>query len=178
MALSNSSKSIRVYFDDDEAEIRIRFKQLAARAETPMSRRAADLIKLDIAYWEVTGEILDLSQLDVVIEKLSNQENGDNKEANGHHTPQQVKVVKPTDEEDKWNDDAPGDDKEDHDIEVWNPNGPMKVEVAYPKRRHKAYKGRVGEMIGEIDEEERVVVRFSDGDEEVFLDEELEIASQ
>ena len=84
MALSNSSKSIRVYFDGDDAEIRIRFKQLAARADTPMSRRAADLMKLDIAYWEVTGEILDLSQLDAVIKKLSNQEKGHSEETNGH----------------------------------------------------------------------------------------------
>ena len=95
MALSNSSKSIRVYFDGDDAEIRIRFKQLAARADTPMSRRAADLMKLDIAYWEVTGEILDLSQLDEVIKKLSNQENGHSEESNGHHSKQQVKSSSP-----------------------------------------------------------------------------------
>ena len=85
MALNNTSKSIRVYFDGDDADTRIRFKQLAARADTPMSRRAADLMKLDIAYWEVTGEILDLSQLDTVVGKLSNKKNGDSKEANGHH---------------------------------------------------------------------------------------------
>ncbi len=135
MALSNSSKSIRVYFDDDEAEIRIRFKQLAARAEAPMSRRAADLIKLDIAYWEVTGEILDLSQLDKIVRKLSHQKNG-HEETNGHHAPRQVKVVK-------------------------------------PRKHHKTYRDKVGELVGEL-AGNQVKVSF-DGEEKAFDSDEIEL---
>ncbi len=81
---------------------------------------------------------------------------------NGHHVPKN---------ENEW------DEDDDDDDDVYNPNGPMKVEVAYPKRNHKAYKGKVGEMVKHIYEEEKVLVRFRDGEEVIFLDEELDFPS-
>lgn len=87
---------MRIYFDENDIEVKGDFKLLAAKADIPMSRRAVELMKLDIAYWKATGEILELGQPDAVVGKLSNQgrENYEDKIAsNGHSGPKKKNEV-------------------------------------------------------------------------------------
>ncbi len=47
-------------FDDDEIEIKGKFKFLAALTDMPMSRRVIGLIKMDLAYWKKYGKPMPL----------------------------------------------------------------------------------------------------------------------
>ena len=94
MAINSYSKHIRVHFDKDELEVKGEFKQLTAVADKAMSRRAVELMRLDIAYWKATGEILDLSNIGEVVGKLTSP--GKSIKTNGHsQQPQEVKITKP-----------------------------------------------------------------------------------
>ncbi len=126
--------SIRVFFDDES--LRLKFKQLAVVAKTSMTKRVIQFIEKDVAFWEQTGGILDLDILDRdtnADSKFDNQRNG---LTNGHHAPQQVKVIK-------------------------------------PRKHHKIYKGKVGELVTEL-AGNQVKVSF-DGEEKAFYSDELEL---
>ncbi len=176
MPIGPNSASVRIFLPEEDVELRNKFKQLVAIAGTSMSKRMALFMEKDVAYWEATGKILDveafdversekLDRLDELMDKLnyliSILQPETHQETNGHHPTRQVKTTQPIDDE--------LDEEDDGEV--------MKLKVAYPKRNHKAYKGRVGEMAGEVFEEEKVILRFSDGEEVIFLDEELELAS-
>ncbi|MDJ0553365.1 MAG: hypothetical protein QNJ68_02775 [Microcoleaceae cyanobacterium MO_207.B10] len=187
MALKNSSKSIRVYFDEDDAETRIRFKQLAARADTPMSRRAADLMKLDIAYWEATEEVLDLSDIGDVVDKLTSS--GESFPENGHsqHNKQSddydaddecpAKILKITADgyitirfkdgrEELYFSDPLGDDfKGEYDGDIF-------VDVVNPKKENWADQDKVGQLLN-VTPEGLATVRFDDGTEKTYHKDEL-----
>lgn len=85
MAINSYSKHIRVSFDKDELEIKGKFKQLAAVSDKAMSRRAVELMRLDIAYWEATGEILDLSEVSEVVDKLTSSDKFIQKNGHSQH---------------------------------------------------------------------------------------------
>ena len=196
---------MRIYFDENDIEVKGDFKLLAAKADIPMSRRAVELMKLDIAYWKATGEILELGQPDVVAGKLSNQKKGDSKETNGHQVQQQAKATKPP----KYHKTYKGQAGEDGDLDIWDGDGDLDIEdedgdldiwdedingdlqlsnqgnsqtnsydfpqvkVTNPKRNHKRYKNKVGDLVSELDST-RVKVSF-DGDIETFHRDEIEI---
>lgn len=128
MAIDKYSKHIRVSFDDDQVEIKRKFKLLAALADMPMSRRVVELIKIDVAYWEKHGKPMPLGEEDLSLS---------NKESNGHQdSQQQVKIIK-------------------------------------PRKHHKAYKGQIGELLGELSGNQ-VKVSF-DGEEKTFYSDEIEM---
>ncbi len=95
MPIGPNSTSIRIFLAEEDVKYRKKFKQLVAEAEMSMSRRMAILIKKDIEYWEATGKALEWDKLDIrALEKYC-QENELPIMTNSHHTPQQVKIVKP-----------------------------------------------------------------------------------
>lgn len=57
--------SIRVFFDEATESLRLKFKQLAAGLDIPMSQRLLDFIRTDVAHWEKTGKPLDLERFNV-----------------------------------------------------------------------------------------------------------------
>ena len=177
--------SIRVFFDDES--LRLKFKQLAVVAKISMTKRVIQFIEKDVAFWEQTGEILDLDILDEGVKadsQLSNQENG---QSNGHHFQQQAKVTKPP----KHHKTYKGQAGEDGDLDIWyedikadsqlsnqgnsqtNSYDFPQVKVTNPQRNHKRYKNKVGDLVSELDSA-RVKVSF-DGDIETFHSDEIEI---
>ncbi|NES69859.1 MAG: hypothetical protein F6K24_33925 [Okeania sp. SIO2D1] len=84
--------SIRVFFDDES--LRLKFKQLAVVAQTSMTKRVIQFIEKDVAFWQQTGEILDLDVLDEDTKADSEFNNQQNGQANGHKHQQQVKVIR------------------------------------------------------------------------------------
>ena len=85
--------SIRVFFDDES--LRLKFKQLAVVAQTSMTKRVIQFIEKDVAFWQQTGEILDLDVLDEDTKADSEFNNQQNGQANSHTSQKQVKVIKP-----------------------------------------------------------------------------------
>ena len=90
--------------------------------------------------------------------KKESIEDEGHEETNGYYS-QQVEVAQPVYE----------------GYEMWEPELYGRVEIAYPKIRHKAYKDRFGDIIGS-GPGEKYIVRFDDGEEVIFLDEEFEEA--
>ncbi|MGD1714754.1 hypothetical protein [Dapis sp. BLCC M172] len=150
MTIGPNSPSVRIFLGEEDRELRNKFKQLVAVAGTSMSKRLTLFMEKDVAYWEATGEILDvevldldrseklgkLDRLDELMEKLNYLVNILQPETNGHHVPKQVKVVK-------------------------------------PRKHHKTYKGKVGELVTELPGNQ-VKVSF-DGEEKAFYRDELEL---
>ena len=154
MTIGPNSPSVRIFLGEEDRELRNKFKQLVAIAGTSMSRRLTLFMEKDVAYWEATGEIMDveifdldrseklgkLDQLDELMEKLNYLINilqpETHKETNGDHAPQQVKVIK-------------------------------------PRKHHKTYRDKVGELVGEL-AGNQVKVSF-DGEEKAFYSDEIEL---
>lgn len=124
MPIGPNSASVRIFLSDEDVELRNKFKQLVAVAGTSMSRRMALFIEKDVAYWEATGQIMDiealnitkseksdkLERLDELMDKLNNLVNVLQNELhrkNGH-SPQHKKV------DDPW-DNPESDDDDDYD---------------------------------------------------------------
>lgn len=151
MPIGPNSASVRIFLPEEDVELRNKFKQLVAIAGTSMSKRMALFMEKDVAYWETTGKILDvevfdversekLDRLDELMDKLNYlinilQPEIEN-EANDHHTPQQVKIIK-------------------------------------PRKHHKSYKDKVGELLTEL-AGNQVKVSF-DGEEKTFYSDEIEV---
>ncbi|NEQ37025.1 MAG: hypothetical protein F6K40_12370 [Okeania sp. SIO3I5] len=127
--------SIRVFFDDES--LRLKFKQLAVVAKISMTKRVIQFIEKDVAFWEQTGEILDLNVLDGDIKADSQLDSQRNNQTEKHHAPQQVKITK-------------------------------------PRKQHKSYKDKVGDLLAELSENQ-VKVGLDDGTEEIFYRDEVEI---
>lgn len=151
MAIGPNSASIRIFLGDEHLELRGKFKQLVAVAHTSMSKRMALFIEKDVAYWEATGEILDIEAFDIerseksdrlgeLIDKLDcliNTLQPDAKEQTNGHNSQQVKITK-------------------------------------PRKHHKAYKGQTGELLAEL-AGNQIKVGFDNGEEKAFYEDEIEI---
>ena len=151
MPIGPNSASVRIFLAEEDVELRNKFKQLVAIAGTSMSKRMALFMEKDVAYWEATGNILDveafdverskkLDRLDELMDKLNYligilqaETQGD---TNGHAS-QQVKVIK-------------------------------------PRKHHKAYKGQTGELLAELSGNQ-IKVGFDNGEEKAFYEDEVEI---
>ena len=92
-----------------------------------------------------------------IIQKAKKQsiEDEGHEETNGHHTPRQVEVAKQIELGGKY---------KSYDY--------PQVKVTKPEKIHKRYKGKVGELLSNLDE--KVKVNF-DGDIETFFSYEVEL---
>ncbi|MGD1714098.1 hypothetical protein [Dapis sp. BLCC M172] len=112
-----------------EDETHLEFRKMCLETSTSMQQRLTSLVEKDIQEHKnsnFNGELLD----------TRNNSQEKEKETNGHHAPQQVKVVK-------------------------------------PRKHHKIYKGKVGELLTEL-AGNHVKVSF-DGEEKAFYSDELEL---
>ena len=152
MTIGPNSPSVRIFLGEEDRELRNKFKQLVAIAGTSMSRRLTLFMEKDVAYWEATGNILDveafdversekLDRLDELMDKLNYLINilqpETQNDANSHTSQKQVKIIK-------------------------------------PRKHHKAYKGQTGELLAELSGNQ-IKVGFDNGEEKTFYDDEVEI---
>ncbi len=131
MPIDPKSPNIRIFFSDEETKID--YKIFCMRIKQSMSGRLKSFVEKELEYWRKYGEPIDI---ETIGQNKKQSNSNESPVSNGHHTPQQVKVIK-------------------------------------PRKHHKTYRDKVGELVGEL-AGNQVKVSF-DGEEKAFYSDEIEL---